>query len=687
MHRPASHVLPCQVQKVTTEVLRSVKTPRHLRPASFLLQNQLHIAGQRLRQQDGMLTVADLVQLPTQIHAIVGVDGVEGPPQLSPSFGGVGAEGRGVDSEGIRQAWTHLVAGDLVPDEQLQSLLELLQGRDCYGLTPVQRTHESMRVLDGKYAHSAGLRSSPQFVQCLALRRCFLVSRLMLTALGYGEPLAAGESASGRARGQTLKAPVDELDLLTADYALFFNQPFSSTAEEAKQRIQQDFTGAAAHAALQSLSILRRRLSARGQHRKSNVGSVVGGISQRREQLPAEVEIVITCCVRALEASDDGAPPGSPSAESATSPTAPPLRRVQAAAAAAFRRALLDIRDESDGTLLFAAAGVGAVRLVQLLLAQGADYVELPTSDNRSALHAAAGSENRAVCELLLKRTQLPFEGEAAKASDGSTPLDCCTAKFRQELERMARKVSYVAFLSHYKAEAAAEARYIHDALERSLERNVFLDSDNLTHLKELKESVINSDVLIAFQTPRYLLRPYCLVEILTAIEKAKPILGLRIESHSEVYNFEEMKLLMDDFPNELRRRAPGAAEVLECEGFDLDEAGRALSSTIPFIISASFNSHWGHNMLKGAVQDLLDNLARAQPTPEVVKIHKEMSRSRSRGAPKPGIRKESSFGFEDISPRTPTSGWGAPTPFTEGAAEWSVARSPSLDSRLPDVP
>ena len=63
---------------------------------------------------------------------------------------------------------------------------------------------------------------------------------------------------------------------------------------------------------------------------------------------------------------------------------------------------------------------------------------------------------------------------------------------------------------------------------------------DQPTHpLQELREHVICSDVLIALQTSSYLLRPFCIVELLTAIEFAKPILGLKIEGQRESYNFE----------------------------------------------------------------------------------------------------------------------------------------------------
>ena len=47
-------------------------------------------------------------------------------------------------------------------------------------------------------------------------------------------------------------------------------------------------------------------------------------------------------------------------------------------------------------------------------------------------------------------------------------------------------KRKYAAFLSHFKMEAASDARYLKDTLERILQAPVFLDSDNLSDLRAL---------------------------------------------------------------------------------------------------------------------------------------------------------------------------------------------------------
>ena len=54
----------------------------------------------------------------------------------------------------------------------------------------------------------------------------------------------------------------------------------------------------------------------------------------------------------------------------------------------------------------------------------------------------------------------------------------------------------YACFLSHYKAEAASDARFLHDMLVKMLRYPVFLDSSNLVDLRSLiSDGVADSDV------------------------------------------------------------------------------------------------------------------------------------------------------------------------------------------------
>ena len=52
--------------------------------------------------------------------------------------------------------------------------------------------------------------------------------------------------------------------------------------------------------------------------------------------------------------------------------------------------------------------------------------------------------------------------------------------------------------------------------------RQIFLDSDDLKDLKQLNKHVRNTQVLVLLQTPHVLHRPYCLLELLTAIDNVR---------------------------------------------------------------------------------------------------------------------------------------------------------------------
>ena len=59
----------------------------------------------------------------------------------------------------------------------------------------------------------------------------------------------------------------------------------------------------------------------------------------------------------------------------------------------------------------------------------------------------------------------------------------------------------FAAFLSHYKTEAATEARWLKAELEAVLGKRCFLDSDDLSDLSRLKGHVRESSVLLLLQT------------------------------------------------------------------------------------------------------------------------------------------------------------------------------------------
>ena len=77
----------------------------------------------------------------------------------------------------------------------------------------------------------------------------------------------------------------------------------------------------------------------------------------------------------------------------------------------------------------------------------------------------------------------------------------CEASSPRSRFDSLSRSL-YSCFLSHYKAQAGMEARYLNDMLQKLLRRECFLDSQNLTNLRDL----ISCGLLNFY----YYLRPGC---------------------------------------------------------------------------------------------------------------------------------------------------------------------------------
>jgi len=183
-------------------------------------------------------------------------------------------------------------------------------------------------------------------------------------------------------------------------------------------------------------------------------------------------------------------------------------------------------------------------------------------------------------------------------------------------------KKRWAAFISHYKVEAAMEARFLQTEIEALLGRKCFLDSDDLRDLRLLQQSVRNSDCLIVVQSKSILTRPYCLLEMVTAIEARVPIVGvsLAVGGH-EMYKFELAPSFLTHLERTLEQANPGASGVLTRANVDLSYASRLLGSTIPEIISIQFNPSASRNMLAASVADVVSAMETALPmrvpTPE----------------------------------------------------------------------
>ena len=113
------------------------------------------------------------------------------------------------------------------------------------------------------------------------------------------------------------------------------------------------------------------------------------------------------------------------------------------------------------------------------------------------------------------------------------------------------------------------EARHCASELEQTLGAPVFLDSDDLTDLRELLEQVRESDVLLFFQSRSVLERPYCLLELHTAVTAGVPIVAVNVRGGNE-YSHADAEHLLRYLDTELEVRIPGASRLLQKHGVDL---------------------------------------------------------------------------------------------------------------------
>ena len=88
------------------------------------------------------------------------------------------------------------------------------------------------------------------------------------------------------------------------------------------------------------------------------------------------------------------------------------------------------------------------------------------------------------------------------------------------------------------------EARHCASELEQMIGAPVFLDSDDLTDLRELLEQVRESDVLLFFQSRSVLERPYCLLELHTAVTAGVPIVAVNVRGGNEYSHADAEHLL-----------------------------------------------------------------------------------------------------------------------------------------------
>ena len=196
----------------------------------------------------------------------------------------------------------------------------------------------------------------------------------------------------------------------------------------------------------------------------------------------------------------------------------------------------------------------------------------------------------------------------------------------------MGRK-KFGAFLSHFKQECGSDARIVADKMRMLMpSSSIFLDSDDLYDLRALLDDVRASAAFVLFQSSGVLTRPWCLLEIHTAIKHSVPIVCLNVKGPNP-YDYGMATTFMAHLDSELDRANPGARKLIEDNGVDIVEMAHLLSSTLPNCISVDFNPHGSSNAIKASLLDLIEAMEKAEARPLSSMVSKE-EWLRKRGLP-----------------------------------------------------
>jgi len=174
-------------------------------------------------------------------------------------------------------------------------------------------------------------------------------------------------------------------------------------------------------------------------------------------------------------------------------------------------------------------------------------------------------------------------------------------------------KHKFCTFVSHYKMEAASDARYIHDILRKMLKCPVYLDSSTLSDLRTLfTEGVHQSDVILLLATPGVLTRPWCLLEILEATKTKIPILPVGMTG--KTWDIATMRAYINNLEAEMTQTNPTALTLLNKHtNDDLTELKAAVNAVLDTFESNPrlvWNPHAGDRAILASLQDIVERMA-----------------------------------------------------------------------------
>ena len=136
----------------------------------------------------------------------------------------------------------------------------------------------------------------------------------------------------------------------------------------------------------------------------------------------------------------------------------------------------------------------------------------------------------------------------------------------------------------------------------------VFLDSDNLPKISVLRRKVRVSRNFVFILTKGVLSRPWCLLELVTAIREGKNIISVKLMNETRGFDFKQAGMWGSDLHHMLEVNNPGAIGVLKNEGVEIQEAQEAVKQLLD-IVSIEVNTAFPEIVLKAQFELIVQKL------------------------------------------------------------------------------
>ena len=122
--------------------------------------------------------------------------------------------------------------------------------------------------------------------------------------------------------------------------------------------------------------------------------------------------------------------------------------------------------------------------------------------------------------------------------------------------------------------------------------------------------------MLVLFQSRKVLERPWCLLELYTAVMEGVPIVALNCAGKG--YDFAKAADFLLHLETKLSKLDPSAVQLLKQHGLEPLHAAHVLSSVIPNIISVHLNTSASRVSIKATMVDLVKAMLAASSFPVV---------------------------------------------------------------------